>query len=90
MKKNGLAGMQYVELVPGSNHYVMPEPEDPNEANRNSEVRVYRLNPDGTKGEFLRTESAYPPGWDDHKILKQMPNNQRGEDTMVRYNWDEL
>jgi hypothetical protein len=53
---------------------------------------VYRYDPtrpDG-KGEFLRTDPGYPEGWDDHKILKQMPNltNQKGEDTMGRRELD--
>lgn len=65
MGKDNIRGMQCVELIPGANHYIKHEEPDPNEANRQGEVKVYRLNPDGTKGELLRTEPAFPEGWDD-------------------------
>lgn len=90
MGKDNIRGMQCVELIPGANHYIKHEEPDPNEANRQGEVKVYRLNPDGTKGELLRTEPAYPEGWDK---LNNNIKNRRGkqkEENMARYNWDEL
>lgn len=47
---------------------------DPEPIDNQAEVKVYRLNPDGSKGEFLRVEPAYPPGWDDPAKRKQVPN----------------
>lgn len=40
----------------GANIYSTPPTADPNEANLNLEVKVYKLNPDGSKGELIRTE----------------------------------
>lgn len=58
-----------------------------NDANRGGEVKVYRLNPDGTKGEFLRTDPAFPEGWDK---LNNNIKNRRGENDMARLNWETL
>jgi len=45
-----------------------------------SPVKVYRLNPDGTKGEFIRTVVAFPPGWDSNENMARPadPEARRG------------
>jgi len=67
------------------NAYICHKEPDPDDINREGEVKVYRLNPDGTRGEFLRSEPAYPLGWDDPAKRKQIPiyKDLKGEDTMA-------
>ena len=47
----------------GGNMLRVPPAADPNDNNLNLEVKVYKLNPDGSKGELLRIEPAFPEGW---------------------------
>lgn len=42
---------------------------DPDPIDNQAEVKVYRLNPDGSKGEFLRTMPAYPEGWEERRFV---------------------
>lgn len=85
-------GIECIDFMTGANTYERPRGRDPNEVNQHSEVKVYRLNPDGTQGEFLRTEPAYPEGWDDPAKRKQIPiyKDLKGENDMARCNWEEL
>lgn len=46
------------------NAYVRPLEEEPKQS---STCEVYRLNPDGTKGEHLKTMPGFPDGWDEPK-----------------------
>jgi transposase len=69
-----IPGMQCIELIPGANHYVVPKEEDPNDKNKDGVVFVYKLNPDGSKGEFLGTMPAFPEGWDDPAKRKMTRN----------------
>jgi len=67
----------------GSNSYVTPEEEDPAEKiNRQGEVKVYRLNPDGSKGELIRIDPAWPEGHD-MKAFKNFKVTERGNNDMA-------
>lgn len=39
----------------------------PNEPKQSNICEVYRMNPDGSKGELIRTDPAFPEGWDEPK-----------------------
>ena len=41
-----------------------PQKSEPAAVDNQSEVKVYKLNPDGSKGELIRTDPAFPEGWD--------------------------
>ena len=51
--------------------------EDPPEGFINNTVKVYKLNPDGSKGEHLRDMPAFPEGWNDPANLKRIPGQGR-------------
>ena len=62
-------------LEPGADkpkeHAPVPAPEPP-EGFVDNTVKVFRLNPDGSKGELVRTMEAFPEGWDDpHKLREK-------------------
>jgi len=69
-------------LEPGADnpkkHTPPPEPEppepEPPEGFVDNTVKVFRLNPDGSKGEFLGTMPAFPEGWDDPAKRKMTRN----------------
>lgn len=68
-------------LEPGDgNAYVRPLEEEPKQS---STCEVFRLNPDGTKGEHLRTDPAFPEGWDDPKY-NVGPKRVKEEESMVK------
>jgi hypothetical protein len=55
-----------IELGDMDNMYTMytsPKKPEPPEGFVDNTVRVFRLNPDGSKGELLRIEPAFPEGW---------------------------
>ena len=70
-------GFHVVCLEPGADnpkkHTPPPEPEPP-EGFVDNTVKVFRLNPDGSKGEFLGTMPAFPEGWDDPAKRKMTRN----------------
>ena len=84
-----LDGFNVVCLEPGADnpkkHTPPPEPEPP-EGFVDNTVKVFRLNPDGSKGELLRIEPAFPEGWDDPakrkmtRNLRQQKNIEEEED----------
>ena len=73
-------GFHVVCLEPGADnpkkHTPPPEPEPP-EGFVDNTVKVFRLNPDGSKGEFLGTMPAFPEGWDDPAKRKMTPGSGR-------------
>jgi len=75
-----LDGFHVVCLEPGADnpkkHTPPPEPEPP-EGFVDNTVKVFRLNPDGSKGEFLGTMPAFPEGWDDPAKRKMTPGSGR-------------
>lgn len=84
-------GFSCIELTPGSNPQVVPEEKEPGppEGFIDNTVKVYRLNPDGSKGEHLRDMDAFPEGWNDPASYRQRPGQgqrkkepEKGEDTM--------
>lgn len=72
-------------LEPGDgNAYVRPLEEEPKQS---STCEVFRLNPDGTKGEHLRTDPGFPEGWDNPtRILPQKPKPKE-EESMPKKIW---
>ena len=62
-----------------------PQPEPP-EGFVDNTVKVFRLNPDGSKGELVRTMEAFPEGWDDpHKLReKRFQKQSKEEEAMVK------
>ena len=76
-------GFHVVCLEPGADnpkkHTPPPEPEppEPPEGFVDNIVKVFRLNPDGSKGEFLGTMPAFPEGWDDPAKRKMTPGSGR-------------
>ncbi len=93
-----LDGFNVVCLEPGADnpkkHTPPPEPEPP-EGFVDNTVKVFRLNPDGSKGEFLGTMPAFPEGWDDPAKRKMTPgsrweNQKEDEKIMARYHWKAL
>ena len=73
----------------GGNTYKAPPAADPNEANLNLEVKVYKLNPDGSKGELLRTDPAFPEGWGNPRAI--LPQRKKGvEEVKAREDRDEI
>lgn len=54
-------------IEPGMTPYVYTD-EKETEPLQPSTCEVYRLNPDGTKGEHLRTDPAFPDGWTNTKF----------------------
>lgn len=75
------------------NAYICHKEPDPDDINREGEVKVYRLNPDGTRGEMLRTMDAFPVGWNDPAQYRKTPGRglakKKGEGNMVE-NWKEI
>mgnify|MGYP000870199911 CR=1 FL=1 len=67
-------GFHVVCLEPGADnpkkHSPVPAPEPP-EGFVDNTVKVFRLNPDGSKGEFLGTMPAFPEGWDDPQQFRE-------------------
>lgn len=66
-----------IELGDMDNMYTMytsPKKPDPPEGFVDNTVKVFRLNPDGSKGEFLGTMPAFPEGWDDPAKRKMTRN----------------
>lgn len=68
-----------IELVPGANPQVVTKEVDlgPPEDFVDNTVKVYKLNPDGSKGEHLRDMPAFPEGWNDPANLKRIPRQGR-------------
>ncbi len=52
----------------GDSPYIYPDPVDPNLSNIGTEVKIFRLNPDGTKGELIRIDPAFPDGWENPRF----------------------
>ena len=75
------------------NAYICHKEPDPDDINREGEVKVYRLNPDGTRGEMLRTMDAFPVGWNDPAQYRKTPGRglakKKEEGNMVE-NWKEI
>ena len=75
----------------GGNTYKAPPAADPNDNNLNLEVKVYKLNPDGSKGKLIRTDPAYPEGWDNPRaILPQKPKKEEENIMIPRKDRDEI
>ena len=53
---------------------------EPGPIDNQAEVKVYRLNPDGSKGEFLRTMPAFPEGWDARKLVPEAGRKKEEEE----------
>ncbi len=77
-------------LILGDNPKVFPKESDPGppEDFVDNTVKVYKLNPDGSKGEHLRDMPAFPEGWNDPANLKRIPGQlqrkpKEGEDNMA-------
>ncbi len=75
-------------LEPGADnpkeHAPLPQPEPP-EGFVDNTVKVFRLNPDGSKGELVRTMEAFPEGWDDpHKLREKGFKKQKEDEAMVK------
>ncbi len=72
-----------IELGDMDNMYTMytsPKKPEPPEGFVDNTVRVFRLNPDGSKGELVRTMEAFPEGWDDpHKLREKGFQKQKEE-----------
>jgi hypothetical protein len=66
--------LRCTDLGTMDNLYTSPkrsQPEPP-EGFVDNTVKVFRLNPDGSKGELVRTMEAFPEGWDDpHKLREK-------------------
>lgn len=83
-------GINCIEFT-GGNMLKVPPAADPNEANLNLEVKVFKLNPDGSKGELIRIEPAFREGWDHPQQFREKGFQKKKEDDeMARYNWAEL
>ena len=70
-------GFHVVCLEPGADNpkkYTSPPEPEPPEGFVDNTVKVFRLNPDGSKGEFLGTMPAFPEGWDDPAKRKMTRN----------------
>jgi hypothetical protein len=68
--------MQIIDVMAGDVPRTLPPKKDPNEANQSTECKVFKLNPDGSKGPLLRTMPGYPEGWDTpRKIIAGIPGN---------------
>ena len=71
MNKNPV--LRCTDLGTMDNLYTSPkrsQPEPP-EGFIDNTVKVFRLNPDGSKGELVRTMEAFPPGWSDPQKLRE-------------------
>lgn len=72
-----------IELGDMDNMYTMytsPKKPEPPEGFVDNTVKVFRLNPDGSKGELVRTMEAFPEGWDDpHKLREKRFQKQKEE-----------
>jgi hypothetical protein len=87
-----------IVLAPGANTLINTESKEerPPEGFIDNTVRVYKMNPDGTKGEHLRDMPAYPDGWDTNvnpSIKRVTPDETEEEDTMPKTevtNWSEV
>jgi hypothetical protein len=75
--------------VPGDNPIIRPDPEP---IDNDCEVQVFRLNPDGSKGELLRIEPAFPEGWHHPQQFREKGFQKKKEDKakMARYYWKAL
>ena len=77
------SGFHIVCLEPGADnpkkHSPVPAPEPP-EGFVDNTVKVFRLNPDGSKGEFLGTMPAYPEGWDDPQQFREKGFQKKKEE----------
>lgn len=86
-----MRGITVIELGSGANTQVVPKEEDkgPPEGFIDNTVKVYRLNPDGSKGEHLRDMPVFPEDWDKPEDFTFSVNapKQRGEDSMAKYDW---
>ena len=86
----------HIVIEPGAEnphkHEPPPDPEPP-EGFVDTTVNVFRLNPDGTKGELLRIDPAFPEGWNDPAQYRKTPGRglakKKGEGNMVE-NWKEI
>lgn len=80
MNKNPV--LRCTDLGTMDNLYTSPkrsQPEPP-EGFIDNTVKVFRLNPDGSKGELVRTMEAFPEGWDDpHKLREKGFQKQKEE-----------
>lgn len=83
--------MDCIELKPGSTLFkpisdLEAEMRRIEEVNRQAEVKRYKLNPDGTIGEFLGVMPAFPEGWDDPLKLKEkrIQKENGGADAMPK------
>lgn len=83
MKNNDLPGMQYIELD-GSNTYVTPKEQDkgPPSGFIDNSVKVYKLNPDGTKGEHIKDIPGYPEGWDEQGRFEIIAGKEKEDNDM--------
>ena len=59
---------------------ISPKKSGPPEGFVDNTVKVFRLNPDGSKGEFLGTMPAYPEGWDDPQQFRKKGFQKKKED----------
>ena len=76
-------GFHVVCLEPGADNpkkqVPVPAPGPP-EGFVDNTVKVFRLNPDGSKGEFLGTMPAYPEGWDDPQQFREKGFQKKKEE----------
>jgi len=69
--------LRCTDLGTMDNLYTSPkrsQPEPP-EGFVDNTVKVFRLNPDGSKGELVRTMEAFPEGWDDPARRRLTPGS---------------
>jgi len=94
-------GYSLTGLAPGNNPQVVPKEEEqgPPEGVIDTTVKVYRLNPDGSKGEFLRTMPAYPEGWEERRSApgsggkkkeKEEDDEMAKKRTKAKIDWKEI
>lgn len=73
----------HIVIEPGAEnphkHSPPPDPEPP-EGFVDNTVKVFRLNPDGSKGEFLGTMPAFPEGWDDPQQFREKGFQKKKEE----------
>ena len=78
-----------IELIPGANYYIVPERATPIPSDFvDLNTYYYRL----INGQMRLKGIALGPGWElrSFKTENLSCYKQRGEDTMARYNWNEL
>ena len=81
MKRN--TGINCIELGTDANYILPPGDSNPNEANKDTEVKVYKMNPDGSKGELLRIEPSFPEGWNKSNPAAILPQKKKKEDDIM-------